>query len=136
MTATTFFLVLIPILGMILLMVNVILSPANTYVEKESAFECGFHSFLDQNRIQFDISFFVFGLLFLLFDLEILLLYPYVVSAFTNGIYGLVIALVFSLVLTLGFCFELGKNALKLQSKQSVKTQNLKPWTYYILTYK
>jgi NADH-ubiquinone oxidoreductase chain 3 len=136
MTATTFFLVLIPILGIVLLIVNVILSPENTYVEKDSAFECGFHSFVDQNRVQFDISFFIFGLLFLLFDLEILLLYPYVVSAFTNGIYGLVIALVFSLVLTLGFTFELGKNALKLQNKQNVKKQNLKPWSFYTLTYK
>ena len=58
-------------------------------------------------------------MLFLIFDLEILLLYPYVVSAYTNGIYGLVIALVFSLVLTLGFAFELGKNALKIESRQN-----------------
>src|SRR5437763_1300643 len=56
--------------------------------------------------------------LFLLFDLEILLIYPYVVSAYTNGIYGLVIMLVFFLVLTLGFAFELGKNALKIESRQ------------------
>jgi NADH-ubiquinone oxidoreductase chain 3 len=57
--------------------------------------------------------------LFLLFDLEILLVYPYVVSAYTNGIYGLVIMLVFFLALTLGFAFELGKNALKIDSRQN-----------------
>src|ERR1700721_679301 len=54
----------------------------------------------------------------LLFDLEILLVYPYVVSAYTNGIYGLVIMLIFFLALTLGFAFELGKNALKIDSRQ------------------
>ncbi|CAG8043831.1 unnamed protein product [Penicillium nalgiovense] len=118
MTTTTFFLFLIPVLGIILLLVNLILSPHNPYQEKDSAFECGFHSFLGQNRTQFSISFFIFALLFLLFDLEILLIYPYVVSAYTNGIYGLLIMIVFFLVLTLGFAFELGKNALKIESRQ------------------
>jgi NADH-ubiquinone oxidoreductase chain 3 len=118
MTTTTFFLFLIPILAILLLVINLVLSPHNPYQEKDSAFECGFHSFLGQNRTQFSISFFIFALLFLLFDLEILLVYPYVVSAYTNGIYGLVIMLVFFLVLTLGFAFELGKNALKIESKQ------------------
>ena len=119
MTTTTFFLFLIPVLGIILLLVNLILSPHNPYQEKDSAFECGFHSFLGQNRTQFSISFFIFALLFLLFDLEILLIYPYVVSAYTNGIYGLLIMIVFFLVLTLGFAFELGKNALSIESRQS-----------------
>lgn len=119
MTTTTFFLFLIPVLGIILLLVNLILSPHNPYQEKDSAFECGFHSFLGQNRTQFSISFFIFALLFLLFDLEILLIYPYVVSAYTNGIYGLLIMIVFFLVLTLGFAFELGKNALKIESRQT-----------------
>ena len=59
------------------------------------------------------------ALLFLLFDLEILLVYPYVVSAYQNGIFGLIIMLLFFLVLTLGFAFELGKNALSIESRQS-----------------
>lgn len=134
MTATTFFLFLIPVLGIVLLLVNLIFAPSNAYLEKDSAFECGFHSYLDQNRTQFGISFFVFALLFLLFDLEILLLYPYVVSAYTNGIYGLVIALIFSLVLTLGFAFELGKSALKIESKQNKYVSN-DSWVTYTLTY-
>jgi NADH-ubiquinone oxidoreductase chain 3 len=89
------------------------------YQEKDSVFECGFHSFLGQNRTQFSISFFIFALLFLLFDLEILLVYPYVVSAYTNGVYGLLIMLIFFLALTLGFAFELGKGALKINSRQN-----------------
>ena len=135
MTTTTFFLFLIPILAILLLVINLVLSPHNPYQEKDSAFECGFHSFLGQNRTQFSISFFIFALLFLLFDLEILLVYPYVVSAYTNGIYGLVIMLVFFLVLTLGFAFELGKNALKIESKQ-IYNINYKFWNGYSLIYK
>ena len=102
---------------------NILLSPHNPYQEKNSAFECGFHSFLGQNRTQFSISFFIFALLFLLFDLEILLVYPYIVSAYTNGIYGLIIMLVFFFILTLGFVFELGKNALKIDSRQGNNIQ-------------
>src|ERR1700689_2415358 len=119
MTTTTFFFFLIPILVIILLLVNLLLSPHNPYQEKDSAFECGFHSFLGQNRTQFNISFFIFALLFLLFDLEIILVYPYIVSGYLNGIYGLVTMLIFLLVLTLGFVYELGKNALKLENRQT-----------------
>jgi len=119
MTSQTFFLVFIPILAFILLALNLILAPHNPYQEKDSAFECGFHSFLGQNRSEFSISFFIFALLFLLFDLEILLVYPYVVSGYVNGVFGLIIMLIFFLVLTLGFAFELGKNALSIESKQT-----------------
>ena len=119
MTTTTFFIIFIPILSILLLSVNLLLAPHNPYQEKDSVFECGFHSFLGQNRTQFNISFFIFGLLFLLFDLEILLVYPYSVSSYTNDIYGLIIMMLFFVLLTLGFIFELGKNALTIDSKQT-----------------
>ena len=112
--------ILVLIIAMLFLVLNFALAPHNPYQEKYSIFECGFHSFLGQNRTQFSISFFIFALLFLLFDLEILLVYPYVVSAYVNGIYGLVIMLIFFLALTLGFAFELGKNALKIDSRQMI----------------
>ncbi len=88
-------------------------------MQKNGVFECGFTSFLGQNRTQFSISFFIFALLFLLFDLEILLVYPYLVSAYINEIYGLTILLLFLLALTLGFVFELGKKALTIDSRQT-----------------
>jgi NADH-ubiquinone oxidoreductase chain 3 len=118
MTSSTFFFIFIPLLAIILLFINLILAPHNPYQEKDSVFECGFHSFLGQNRTQFSITFFVFALLFLLFDLEILLVFPYIVSVYTNDIYGLIIMLLFFVLLTLGFAYELGKNALKIDSKQ------------------
>ena len=118
MESFTLFLIITPVIAALLLAINFIFSVHNPYLEKDSTFECGFHSFLGQNRTQFSISFFVFALLFLLFDLEILLVYPYIVSAYTNGLYGLIFMLIFFLVLTLGFAFELGKNALKIDSRQ------------------
>ena len=127
MTSLTVFFVFIPVLSLILLVINLIFSPHNPYQEKNSAFECGFHSFLGQNRTQFSISFFIFALLFLLFDLEILLVYPYIVSAYSNDIYGLIIMLIFFSILTLGFVFELGKSALKIDSRQ-INSFQVKNW--------
>ena len=124
MSSQTFFFLFIPLLAVILLAVNLIFAPHNPYEEKDSVFECGFHSFLGQNRSEFSISFFIFALLFLLFDLEILLVYPYSVSSYTNDIYGLVIMMVFFVLLTLGFIFELGKNALTIDSKQTYLAVN------------
>src|SRR5580692_2464450 len=132
MTSITFFFFFIPLLAFILLGINLVFAPHNSYQEKNSSFECGFHSFLGQNRTQFSISFFIFALLFLLFDLEILLVYPYVVSSYINGIYGLTLMLIFFLVLTLGFAFELGKNALKIDSRQMINLFNNKPTTYSV----
>jgi NADH-ubiquinone oxidoreductase chain 3 len=124
MKSITFFLCFIPVLALLLLSLNLILAPHNPYQEKSSTFECGFHSFLGQNRTQFSISFFVFGILFLIFDLELVLVYPIVVSFYNNEGYGLIIMLIFFSILTMGFAFEIGKKALTIDSKQYV-TNNL-----------
>jgi len=118
MTSFTFFLFFIPILAVLLLAINFIFAPYNPNAEKRTAFECGFHSFLGQNRTEFNISFFIFGLLFLLFDLEILFVFPYVLSSNWNSDYGLWVMLLFVILLTIGFVFELGKKALTIDSRQ------------------
>lgn len=127
MSSTIFFFIFVPLISFILLSINFVFAPHNPYMEKNSAFECGYSSFLGQNRTQFSISFFIFALLFLLFDLEILLVYPYLVSAYVNEIYGLTILLVFLLALTLGFVFELGKKALTIDSRQTKNDQKKTP---------
>jgi len=119
MTSLTFFLIFIPILSFILLIVNFLLAPHFPYLQKADPFECGFTSF-QMTRTPFNISFFIYALLFLLFDLEILLVYPYVVSTYTNYIYGLIFMLIFFTLLTVGFAFEIGKNALRIESRQSL----------------
>jgi NADH-ubiquinone oxidoreductase chain 3 len=133
MTSMTFFFIFIPLLAFIFLAINLIFAPHNSYKEKDSPFECGFSSFIYQNRTQFNISFFVFALLFLLFDLEILLVFPYVVSAYVNNMYGLTIMLIFFIILTLGFAYEIGKGALKLSSKQDYIEYNNN--TFNVITF-
>ena len=117
MSSMTFFILFVCIIAALFLVINLLLAPHNPYKEKVSAFECGFHSFL-QTRLPFNISFFIYALLFLLFDLEILLIYPYAVSSYVNSVYGLSIVLIFTSILTIGFVFELGKGALQISNKQ------------------
>lgn len=118
MSGMTLFILLVCIIALLFLGINLVFAPHNPYQEKDSAFECGFHSFL-QSRSPFNIAFFIYALLYLLLDLEILLIFPYSVSAYTNEVYGLIGVLVFILIITAGFIFELGKGALNISSRQS-----------------
>ncbi len=119
MNSITFLFIFVSILTLLFLVLNFVLAPHNPYQEKYSIFECGFHSFLGQNRTQFGVKFFIFALVFLLLDLEILILYPFGLSGYENGVYGLIIVLIFIGIITAGFVFELGKDALKIDSRQS-----------------
>ena len=129
MSSMTFFFIFVFVLALIFLLVNFILAPHNPYQEKYSIFECGFHSFLGQNRSQFSISFFLFALVFLIFDLEITLVFPFAVSGYNNSIYGFIIALLFIAIVTVGFVFELGKKALTIDSRQTTTPINVKSFT-------
>jgi NADH-ubiquinone oxidoreductase chain 3 len=119
MSSMTFLFIFVTVLSLLFLLINFIFAPHNPYQEKYSIFECGFHSFLGQNRTQFGVKFFIFALVYLLLDLEIVMIYPFAVSEYENGIYGLLIVLIFIIIITVGFIFELGKNALKIESKQT-----------------
>ena len=119
MSSVTLLFVFVSILTIVFLLLNFLLAPHNPYQEKYSIFECGFHSFLGQNRTQFGVKFFIFALVYLILDLEILVIYPFGLSSYENNIYGLIIVLIFIGIITVGFVFELGKNALKIDSRQS-----------------
>jgi NADH:ubiquinone oxidoreductase subunit 3 (subunit A) len=119
MTSLTLMFIFVPILTGILLMLNVLLAVHKPDTEKVSAYECGFSPVYGQTRAPFSIQYYLVGILFLLFDLEILLLYPLATSLYQVGSYGFVIAVAFFLVLTLGFMFEWGKGALYFTDQRS-----------------
>ena len=120
MSSMTLFILFISIIALLFVIINLIFAPHNPYQEKYSIFECGFLSFLGQNRTQFGIKFFIYALIYLLLDLEILLIFPLALSTYINNIYGLSIALIFIIIVTIGFIFELGKGALKIDSRQNI----------------
>lgn len=51
-----------------------------------------------------------------------MVIYPFGLSGYENGLYGLLVVLIFIGIITAGFVFELGKNALKIDSRQSTNT--------------
>ena len=69
-------------LGLILILAAVVLAVRNPDPEKLSAYECGFNAF-DDARMKFDVRFYLVSILFIIFDLEIALLFPWAV-AFQN----------------------------------------------------
>ncbi len=135
MSGMTFLFIFVSIIAILFLVLNFVLAPHNPYQEKYSIFECGFHSFLGQNRTQFGVKFFIFALVYLLLDLEILVIYPYGLSSYENGVYGLIIVLLFIGIITAGFVFELGKGALKIDSRQSYDYFNVKTTKNFINTF-
>lgn len=120
MSSMTIFFIFVCVIAVLFLVINLLLAHKNPYTEKISAFECGFHSFL-QTRLPFNISFFIYGLLFLLFDLEIILIYPFAVSFHSIDIYGLAVMAISSLIFVLGLLYELGKGALDMSLKSDME---------------
>ena len=53
-------------------------------------------------------------MLFLIFDLEIVLLYPLALTLYQVSIFGFAIAIIFFIVLTIGFVLEIGSGAIQL----------------------
>lgn len=107
---------LAPIVAIVLIILNILISNNKSYVEKNGPFECGFTSY-QQTRSAFSVSFILVAILFLPFDLEISSVLPYVVSAYNNNLYGLIIIMIFLLTLVLAFVLEINLNALKLEKK-------------------
>lgn len=106
--------VLVPVLALLLLALNVLLAPNRPDESKVSPYECGFSVIEGQTRSVFHIHFYVVAMLFLIFDLEILLLFPLAVSLYHVSVFGFSIALIFFTILTIGFVLEIGSGAIKI----------------------
>lgn len=105
--------IFVPILALLLLGLNVLLAPSRPDESKVSPYECGFSVIQGQTRSVFHIHFYLVSMLFLIFDLEILLLFPLAVSLYQVNIFGFSIAILFFSVLTIGFVLEIGSGAIK-----------------------
>lgn len=80
-------------------------------LEKTSAYECGFDPFED-SRTKFDVKFYLVAILFIIFDLEIVFLFPWAVSLGSIDFLGFWSMILFLVILTIGFVYEWFKGAL------------------------
>jgi NADH:ubiquinone oxidoreductase subunit 3 (subunit A) len=92
------------IILIILALIYFINIPTNDY-EKHSAYECGFEPFGDA-RSFFDIHFYTIGLLFIIFDLEIVFLIPFAINIEATTAIEYVHFLAFMVILLVGFYYE------------------------------
>ena len=111
----------IPILMQLLLAVGFVagiifisgkLSPKRNSENKDKNFECGIES-VGNARIPFSVKYFLVAILFVLFDVEVIFLYPWAINFRELGIEGMIKMIIFMLLLLVGFFYIIKKKALE-----------------------
>jgi NADH-quinone oxidoreductase subunit A len=81
--------------------------------QKGSAYECGIPSEGSAWNSQFNVGYYLFALIFLLFDVELIFLYPWAVVVKQVGMPALGEIIIFLFILFMGFLYAHKKGALK-----------------------
>ncbi len=89
-----------------------LLGPKRKSKIKLDTFECGIES-QGNARVPFSIKYFLVAILFVLFDVEVIFMYPWAVNFKSLGIQGLVEMLIFMALFLTGFFYIIKKGALK-----------------------
>ncbi len=86
-------------------------------MEKQSAYECGLEPVGDA-RVKFDIVYYIIGILYLIFDLEIIFLFPLATILFSlNSLQAFWMVNIFLIIVTIGFIYEWNVGALDILVK-------------------
>lgn len=114
---TIVILIFVPVLVGLLLIISPIigLSPLGQYAkynDKISSYECGFTAVPGQTRSNLTITFYIVAILYLVFDLEIALLIPVVSNFYALSSISYSVVILFIIILTVGFVYELGSGAI------------------------
>ena len=107
------FMIVCVVLTFALAIISQILGRKNPNAEKNSTYECGMVPFKDA-RLRFDVRFYLVAMLFLLFDIEVVFLYPWavVLGRFNPVIFGLIEMILFMAILLFGYIYIWRKGAL------------------------
>jgi NADH-quinone oxidoreductase subunit A len=106
------FLVLGALVGVGMLVASWILAPRNPYPDKTITYESGITPFTDAHQ-KFSIRYYIIAMLFLIFDIEAVFLYPWAVAFNHIGLYGFVEMLIFIAILVVGYVYAWKKGALE-----------------------
>lgn len=88
------------------------ISPRSYNPQKGEAYECGIPT-RGRSWMQFKVGYYLFAILFLMFDVETVFLFPWAVVVQDLGVYGLFCILFFLIVLVLGLAYAWKKGALE-----------------------
>ncbi|HOY80299.1 MAG TPA: NADH-quinone oxidoreductase subunit A [Hyphomonadaceae bacterium] len=101
-------------ISLLFLVASSLLAPRKPDPEKLSAYECGFNAF-DDARMKFDVRFYLVSILFIIFDLEVAFLFPWVFQVAAGNVAAFWSMMAFLGVLTVGFVYEWRRGALEWQ---------------------
>ncbi|MEY3030090.1 MAG: NADH-quinone oxidoreductase subunit [Actinomycetota bacterium] len=104
-------LILATLFGALSFVASRLLAPRRPSVAKEAPYECGIVPSREPPE-RFPVSFYIVAMLFIMFDIEIIFLYPYAVERGALGAFGFWAILGFSLVFFLTFVYEVARGGL------------------------
>jgi NADH-quinone oxidoreductase subunit A len=99
------------VFGLLVTGVTTLLAPKKSSSAKIAPYECGIVP-TRQAPARFPVSFYLVAMLFIMFDIEIIFLYPYAVAHEQLGGFGFGAIMFFSVVFFLSFVYEVGKGGL------------------------
>jgi len=102
------------------LFVSKLIRPDRPNAEKLLTYECGEIPF-GNARVQFNNRFYIIGLMFLIFEVEILLLFPWATVFKDVGWLAFWAMFIFVFLIFIGFIYELGKGQLKWDLPKPVR---------------
>ena len=106
------FLVLGGAIGLLFGVLNIFLGRRHPNRNKQEPYECGLPSEI-QRGFRFGISFYLIAMLFILFDIEVVFLYPIAVDLRAYGTFALVESIVFIVLLLVAFVYVWRRGALQ-----------------------
>ncbi len=98
--------------GAVTIAASSLIVPRRVTPEKSASYECGVDPVGDA-RGRFSVKFYMVAVLFILFDIETVFLYPWAVSFHALGLYGLIEMVLFIVILLVGYLYLLKKRALE-----------------------
>ena len=105
------FLLLGGLVGTAFAMLNTLFGPRRPMKAKSDPYECGLPSEV-QRSFKFGVSFYLVAMLFILFDIEVIFLYPVAIQLKAFGSFALVETLVFVVLLFVAFVYVWRRGAL------------------------
>ena len=106
------FLVLGGTVGGVFAALNSFIGPRRSSVHKHDPYECGLPSEVKRG-MRFGISFYLIAMLFILFDLEVVFLYPIAIELRAFGTFALIETIVFVVLLLVAFVYVCRRGALE-----------------------
>lgn len=98
--------------GMVTLLISYLVQPKFPEPEKLSTYECGAEPFSDA-RMPFPVRYYIFAMLFVIFDIEVIFLYPWAVVFGKIGLIGLIEMLIFIGLFVVAYVYAWRKGALE-----------------------